>query len=262
MRRMMWLSLIALVAVSLEGRLPHTGVSAQNAARAPGPPRAAQIPAQFRGKIIHKRVRHFPAKLLALTFDDGPSPQITPTILKALRQYHAHATFFVVGRNAKAYPALVKQAAAEGHAIESHSWSHPSRCSPSAAASELAKTAAIIKKLTGRNPQLFRPPYGITTGNLCKQAQKQGYGVVLWTISTADSNRIGPSVIARNAIHTPNPGDFVLMHDGAGHKATAQALPQVLRELTAAGFRFVTMPRLLQEWARWQQQVRPRPSRK
>lgn len=212
-----------------------------------------QVPAQFRGKILTRRVRSFPKKLLALTFDDGPNPQITPQVLKTLKQYHAHATFFVLGGNAKAYPALVKQAAAEGHAVESHAWSHPSSTTPEQAASQLSKTSAIIQKLTGRKPQLFRPPYGITKGNLCRQAQAQGYAVVLWSISTADSNPIGPAVIARNVIHTPNPGDFVLMHDGAGHKATAAALPQVLKELTASGFTFVTMPELMQEWVRWQQ---------
>ena len=212
-----------------------------------------QVPAQFRGKILARRVRKFPKKLLALTFDDGPNPQITPQVLKTLRQYHAHATFFVLGGNAKAYPALVKQEFAEGHAVESHSWSHPSSTTPVKAASELAKTSAIIQKLTGHKPQLFRPPYGITKGSLCKLAQQQGYAVMLWSISTADSNPIGPAIIARNVIHTPNPGDFVLMHDGSGHKATAAALPQVLKELTASGFKFVTLPELMQEWVRWEQ---------
>lgn len=79
-----------------------------------------------------------------------------------------------------------------------------------------------------------------------------GVVVRLWTISSADSNPIGPDVIARNVIHTPNPGDIVLMHDGPGHTATAKALPQILRELSAAGFKFVTVPQLLQAWDQWQ----------
>lgn len=252
---------------------PHASASsvarAQTPAQTPAQPRRAAgpvtdplaVPKQFHGKILHQRVRHFPRKLLALTFDDGPNPQITPLVLKTLRQYNAHATFFVLGQCAKAYPALVKAEAAGGHAVESHSWSHPSSATPEQAAKELGQTAAIIQKLTGKKPQLFRPPYGIANGNLAKLAQKQGYGVVLWTISTADSNPIGPAVIAHNVIHTPNPGDFVLMHDGMGHKATAAALPQVLKELTAAGFKFVTLPQLMQEWVRWQQaQAKDKPS--
>jgi peptidoglycan/xylan/chitin deacetylase (PgdA/CDA1 family) len=247
---------VAVAGLLLRPLAPHGALSSVAQAQ----PRAASVatdplavPRQFHGQILRKRVRHFPRKLLALTFDDGPNPQITPLVLKALRQYNAHATFFVLGNCARTYPALVKAEAAAGHAVESHSWSHPSSATPEAAAKELSQTAAIIQKLTGRKPQLFRPPYGITNGNLAKLAQKQGYGVVLWSISTADSNPIGPAVIARNVIHTPNPGDFVLMHDGMGHKASAAALPQVLKELTAAGYKFVTLPQLMQEWARWQQ---------
>jgi peptidoglycan/xylan/chitin deacetylase (PgdA/CDA1 family) len=275
MRRGLWLSLAGLAVIALATALlrrppaqktlptpPPPAANVLPAQTTPPPPQPAGIPKQYRGRIIAKRVRYFPSKLLALTIDDGPDPQITPIILKTLKQYNARATFFVVGRKAKAYPALVKREVAEGHAVESHSWSHPASTSPARAASELANTAAIIQKLTGRKPELFRPPYGITNGNLSKLAQKQGYGVVLWTISTADSNPIGPKVIARNVIHTPNPGDFVLMHDGAGHTATAQALPQVLRELSAEGFQFVTLPELLRQWARWQQQVKSTPPRK
>jgi len=210
------------------------------------------VPRAWRGQILRKRVRHFPEKLLALTFDDGPDPKITPLVLKALAQYNAHATFFVLGKCAKTYPQFVKQEVAAGHAIGSHSYSHPSSTSAEGAVAELDKTATIIQQLTGRKPQLFRPPYGITKGNLCQTALKEGYTAVLWTISTADSNPIGPEVIARNAIHTPNGGDIVLMHDGKGHVASAKALPQILRELTAAGFRFVTIPELLQAWTDWQ----------
>jgi peptidoglycan/xylan/chitin deacetylase (PgdA/CDA1 family) len=212
------------------------------------------VPAQFHGKIIAKRVRYFPQKLLALTFDDGPDPKNTPRVLAILKKYHAHATFFVIGGNAKAYPNLVRAEAAAGMAVGSHSWTHPKQTSPAQAAVELQKTAAIIQQLTGRKPELFRPPYGITKGNLCKLAQKEGYAVLLWSISTADSNPIGPAVIAHNAIHTPNPGDFILMHDGSGHGASAAALPQILGELSAKGFKFVTVPELMQQWARWEKQ--------
>jgi peptidoglycan/xylan/chitin deacetylase (PgdA/CDA1 family) len=95
-------------------------------------------------------------------------------------------------------------------------------------------------------------PDGITKGSLCQTAVKQGYTGVLWTISSADSNPIGADIIARNVIHTPNPGDIVLIHDGAGHTASAKALPQILKELSAAGFHFVTVPELLQAWQQWQ----------
>jgi peptidoglycan/xylan/chitin deacetylase (PgdA/CDA1 family) len=235
----------------------HRADIAEAATNAPIEKRLAPVPAvpaAYRGKILRQRVRHFPDKLLALTFDDGPSPTVTPRVLKTLREHHAHATFFVLGNCAKRWPALVRQAAREGHAIGSHSYSHPSKLSPAQACSQLERTAALIEAATGQRPRLFRPPYGITKGNLCQTALQQGYTAVLWTISSADSRPIGHQVIAHNVIHTPNPGDIVLMHDAENHAATAEALPQILTELAAAGFRFVTIPELLQAWEQWRAQ--------
>jgi peptidoglycan/xylan/chitin deacetylase (PgdA/CDA1 family) len=89
-------------------------------------------------------------------------------------------------------------------------------------------------------------------GNLTRAALARGYAAVLWTISSADTRSIDADTIARNVIYTPNPGDIVLMHDGAGHQATADAVPRILRELGEAGFKFVTMPELLRAWDIWQ----------
>ena len=249
-------------AVQAEGPQDRTGGPSAAAPPQDGKPAAAAplvadkpdftVPTQYRGQVIRKRVRHFPRKLLALTFDDGPSPSITPKVLKTLREHHAHATFFVLGRSVKRWPQLVRQAAQEGHAIGNHSYSHPSSTSAAEAVLQLQQTAALIEQATGQKPHLFRPPYGITKGNLCQTALQQGYTAVLWTISSADSRPIGSAVIARNIIHTPNPGDIVLMHDAETHAATAAALPQILDELSAAGFEFVTLPTLLQAWAQWQ----------
>jgi peptidoglycan-N-acetylglucosamine deacetylase len=209
------------------------------------------IPARYRGQIIRKRVRHFPTKLLALSFDDGPDPVITPQVLATLRRHQAHATFFVLGKCAKTHPELVAQAAREGHAIGSHTYSHAAKASPAQAREELSRTATIIGRATGQAPTVFRPPYGITTGNLCRTALSDRYAVILWTISTADSNPIAAAVIAHNAIHTPNPGDIILMHDGQGHVQSAKALDQILTELGQAGFQFVTVPELLSAWDGW-----------
>ncbi len=206
------------------------------------------LPDRYRGRLITARVRHFPRKLLALTFDDGPDPTVTPLVLKALAAHGAHATFFVIGENAQEHPDLLRRQVAAGHALGSHSYRHLYKATPTQAASNLDRAAAVIEKATGRRPTLFRPPGGFTSGPLARLAQEQGYAVILWTISSADTARIGPEVIARNVIHTPNPVDIVLMHDSTGHQRTAQALPQILRELTAAGFEFVTIPELLRAW--------------
>lgn len=209
------------------------------------------VPARYQGHIIRGRVRHFPDKLLALTFDDGPDPTVTPRVLAALTQHGAHATFFVLGRQARAHPELLRAIVQGGHALGHHSYSHRARYSAAEAADELERTCALIEQAAGLRPTLFRPPYGITDTHLCTLALQRGHAAILWTISSADSRPIGADVIARNVIHTPNPGDIVLMHDGPGHSATAEALPQILGELGAAGFRFVTIPELLQAWDRW-----------
>ncbi len=210
------------------------------------------VPERYRGELVTKRVRYFPRKLLALTFDDGPNPTITPQVLKTLAAHHAHATFFVLGENAEGHRGLLRQMADAGHAVGSHSYHHLYKASTEVAKWNLEKTAAVIERSTGRRPTLFRPPGGFTNGALARLAREQGYAVILWTISSADTTKIGPPVIARNIIHTPNPGDIVLMHDGSGHARTAQALPQILEELGAAGFQFVTVPELLRAWAEWQ----------
>lgn len=210
------------------------------------------VPERYRGQILRKRVRYFPHKLLALTFDDGPDPQITPQVLKALDEHQAHAIFFVLGQCAKQHPELLREIVAAGHALGNHSYSHPAQPSAEQAVRELEKTEQIIRAATGRKTSLFRPPYGITDNALTRRALAQGYTAVLWTISSADSRPIGPEVIANNVIHTPNPGDIVLMHDGSGHYSTAHALPRILEELGQAGFKFVTLPELMRAWEEWE----------
>jgi len=210
------------------------------------------VPRRYRGEVIRSRVRYFPERLLALTFDDGPSESVTPRILDALREHGAHATFFELGSSIEGSEELTRRVFSEGHAVGSHSYSHPSSTPPGKATSELRRTAELIEKCTGHKPQLFRPPYGIVKGNLNRTALAEGYTSILWTISSADTDsRATVETIANNVIHTPNPGDIVLMHDSASHADTAAALPRILEELGAAGFRFVTIPELLGAWHRW-----------
>lgn len=263
------LALVALVATALAGRRPEAPVDPPAAAieaALPAPdaepvaePEAPETPApddwtipeRYRGQIVSKRVRYFPEKLLALTFDDGPDATVTPRVLEALAAHEARATFFVLGRQARAHPELLRAIVDGGHALGHHSFSHRERLSAAEAAEELERTCALIEEAAGRQPTVFRPPYGIIDSRLCDLARERGHVAVTWTISSADSRPIGAEVIARNIIYTPNPGDIVLMHDGPGHAATAAALPEVLEQLGGAGFRFVTLPELLQAWDRW-----------
>ncbi len=230
---------------------PDTG-GAPATPPAPAAPLFLPIPARYAAQVVSSRVKGFPDKLLALTFDDGPSTTVTPRILATLREHGARATFFQLGSAIAANADITRRVFAQGHAVGNHSYSHPSSTSPESANSELERTAKLIEECTGHEPDLFRPPYGITKGNLNRAALSRGYAGILWTISAADTDRRATAeTIATNVIYTPNPGDIVLMHDSAGHEDTAEALPRILEELGAAGFRFVTVPELLDAWDNW-----------
>jgi peptidoglycan-N-acetylglucosamine deacetylase len=198
------------------------------------------------GVVIDRRVTPAHGKLLALTVDDGPDPVITPRILDILRLHKARATFFVLGRQAERYPELLARMRAEGHAIGNHTYSHVLHPGSAQARLEQDRTEKIIRMATGTTPVLFRPPGGDLHGANTREALRRGRTVVRWTISTADTATSSPAIIANNVIHTPNPGDIVLMHDSSSKAATALALPRILSELEAKGWQFVTIPELLQ----------------
>ena len=238
--------------------LPRPGGSGPGSSRAVANTKAvpietavSRIPASFRGRIIRRRLVRLPEKIIALTFDDGPDPYITPQILRILARYKARATFFVMGQWAQEWPDLVRQEAEQGHAVGSHSYSHPEEVNEAHSALELQKTARIIEQATGLKPVLFRPPYGHTYSTMSRVAIKEGYVVVRWTIGAADSVDLQPADIVARVTRTPVAGDIVLLHDGRDRDNTMKALPEILRRLQAAGFKFVTVPQLLWEWERY-----------
>ena len=206
-------------------------------------------PLRYRGFVVTKRDARLREKVIALTFDDGPSPDVTPSVLKTLARYKAKATFFVMGQWVQEYPALTQQEAAAGHAIESHSFSHPTDdVNIPHATRELERAATIIEQISGSRPRLFRPPYGALQWNMSKVAAKQGYCVVKWTLCGSDGAKENASDIVHNVTATAQSGDIVLLHDGHDHEETMRALPEILRRLSAQGYRFVTMPQLLRMW--------------
>ena len=229
----------------------------------------ASIPVQFQGKTIREVklkgkdnsktqlkptkaiASSTPAKLIALTFDDGPWPQMTSKVLDVLKKHNVKATFFVVGKQVEKHPQLVKQAVAEGHAIGNHSWSHQyHHYSPSAAAHELDKTAALVHKLTGVKTSLFRPPAGILNNGLVASAHQKKYAVVMWSVDSKDwrSGRTTKQALVDNLLNEAKSGGIVLLHDGGGDRSkTIEALPQLITQLKKHGYTFVTVPELLEK---------------
>ena len=189
-------------------------------------------------------------KVAALTFDDGPSPTATPKILKILATHHAQATFFVVGRAAREYPAIVQQEARAGMEIGNHTYAHINLKihSPVQDTADLAHTQDVVRDITGRSPSLMRPPYGSYNASVIAVARHLKLKVILWswTEDTKDWTNPGVSNIVSRVVNHIQPGDIVLLHDGGGNRAqTVAALPLILNDLTAMGYRLTTVSHLL-----------------
>ena len=129
------------------------------------------VPERYRGRIVGSGKRGIPRKAVALTFDDGPSANITPQVLDTLKQHHAVATFFVMGQQVKQYPKLLQQEVAQGHVIGYHTYTHALRPTLSQAQREMEQTRQVVQQTIGRDTVLFRPPYGNTRSNYTRIAR-------------------------------------------------------------------------------------------
>lgn len=209
-------------------------------------------PQPFVGKLVRDQPLASGEKVVALTFDDGPAPIYTEKVLEILKQENVKATFFMVGKMFQAFPAIGQRVASEGHVLANHSWSHGyHRYAPAAAAREINQTTDIIQAKTGQTVRLYRPPGGVLNNGMDTYAQSQGYASILWGTDTGDWRRPPAATIVNRVMNTIHPGDIVLMHDGGGDRHnTVAALPIMISQLKAKGYRFVTVPELLQLRAR------------
>jgi len=183
---------------------------------------------------------------VTLSFDDGPDPRWTPTVLDLLRQYHAKAIFCMVGLHAAANPALVRRIAAEGHVLCDHSWTHDEHLGRRPAGTiefEVGHTAAVITQAAGVAPRYYRAPGGNWTPNVIVTAQSHRLHPLGWSVDPADWAKPGTSAIIARVLGTVHPGAVILMHDGYGDRSqSVAALRQILPALAARGYRF-TVPR-------------------
>ncbi|MEV6285840.1 polysaccharide deacetylase family protein [Kribbella sp. NPDC051770] len=175
-------------------------------------------------------------KVLYLTFDDGPQPVYTPKVLAVLAKHHAQATFFVLGREAAAHPALVETTRRAGHRIGNHTWDHPmlTKLSPARLRQEIS---------TGVRSKCFRPPFRDTNAHVAAVASSYGQHQVLWDVDTRDWEKPGVARIERALIRGARPGAIFLMHDGGGNRSqTVAALDQALTKLAEQGYAFRSLP--------------------
>jgi peptidoglycan/xylan/chitin deacetylase (PgdA/CDA1 family) len=170
-------------------------------------------------------------RAVALTFDDGPTPEITLDVLAALRARNVKATFFMVGERVAAWPDLVRAVVGDGHEIANHSYSHahlPALAEERFRA-EVEDAAAAIAAAAGAMPAWFRPPYGALSEPQRDWLLRQGWSIAFWTVDPSDWQQPLPQTIAARVADSAHHGSVVLLHDM--HWQTAAAVPMFLDAL-------------------------------
>lgn len=182
------------------------------------------------------------AKVVALTFDDGPSPVYTPQILRILARARAPASFEIIGLHGAAYPGILRAENAAGMALVNHTWTHadlaalPARRWPA----EVDQTSRLLRGVTAHPVRCLRPPYGRTDRAVDAQLRSRGLAELDWDLDPSDYLRPGAAVIDRRVLSALRPGAIVIMHDGGGNRSqTVAALPAIIRGIRAAGYQIV-----------------------
>jgi len=191
---------------------------------------------------------------IALTFDDGPNPEITPRVLDLLDAASARATFFCIGQRARQHPALLREIVARGHAVENHTDRHPNHFSvlgPRAIEREVAAAQNCLADLTGRSPQFFRAVAGLRNVFLEPVLARHDLTLATWSHRAFDTVRNQPGPALERLAHQRGAGDILLLHDGhaaitaTGQPLVLEILPTLLQQLSHAGLKPVMLEHAL-----------------
>ena len=179
-------------------------------------------------------------KVIVLTFDDGPKPHTTK-LLDALKEIGVKATFFVVGKQAEAYPELVKRMVAEGHEVQNHTYSHPNLdyLSEKEVTQETFRTAAVVRSITGSGTRFVRPPGGHEGRALGEVMRKFGLTTALWSVNCSKVEGTTRERLRDHVLSGAGPGSIVLMHNL--ETVALLALPEIVDTLRGRGYSFVTL---------------------
>lgn len=184
-------------------------------------------------------------KIVALTFDDGPSEN-TLEVLDILKKHNATATFFCIGKNIEKHPEILRRIDQEGHLIANHSYSHSDFFDfyrKNRVAQELKETDNLILEITGKKPQLFRPPYGVTNPSIRRALEITKHKTIGWNIRSMDGISKNTSAIFNRIVRQLSPGSVVLLHDT--RVQTNAVLEQLLLSVAEKNFRVVSLEKLL-----------------
>lgn len=187
-----------------------------------------------------------PEKKAYLTFDDGPDPVWSPQVLDVLRKYQAHATFFMIGRNASSFQDIVVQIASDGNTLANHSYNHTDLTTLDFQkfSLEIGDTYQSIRDALRGHPELLgqvtkclRPPYGRSNETVYAYATRMGYSISMWNLDTRDWAGTKPDDILAGFIDKLQPDRVILFHDGGEDRQnTIESLDLVLHELIMQGY--------------------------
>jgi peptidoglycan-N-acetylglucosamine deacetylase len=214
------------------------------------------------GQVVRKREKVAPvtrvivrgyaktsqARVVCLTFDDGPWPKTTKAIVEILKDNGVKGTFFQIGRQARRSPSIARMVTGAGLEVANHSETHSysfGRMKAAGVLKEISQAQYDIKRATGKTPTFFRPPGGITNKTMGAALKKLDLGWVLWTVDTGDWRRPSPGKIVSRVMRNVRPGAVILMHDGGGDRTnTVKALPTIIKKLREQGYTFVNLDEL------------------
>lgn len=186
------------------------------------------------------------ARLVALTFDDGPDPRWTPMVLDLLGRHDARATFFMLGSHVVAHPGVARAVVAAGHEVASHGWDHKDMTvlEQEPLMADMRRTHEAIVEHVGVTPALVRPPWGRIDSPGLFAASELGYDVALWSHHLPTE---GAAAKVDRDIATASPGMVILCHDGRGTPAESLfvEVERLVATLTADGYSFVTVSEML-----------------
>lgn len=235
--------LIAVASVSMTTCIAAPGYAPQDTADLP------DVDAEDSAEADLAEVEEPDAKacgkpMVALTFDDGPSPY-TDLILDLLERYGGRATFFVLGRNVEPWQDTIVRAVNLGNEIANHTWTHPelTALNNQAIKAELQNTSDIIRRIAGVSPSFYRPPFGLVNRRVANVSAELGYAIINWTLDTMDWHHRNADLVYNAVMDAVKEGSIVLMHDI--HATTAAAMELVIPALIAEGYRLVTVTELL-----------------
>ncbi len=209
--------------------------------------RAGKAVAAGEGQAVFANAGSGFGNRLCITFDDGPTPGVTETVLEELKKRNIRSTFFMIGKRVKECPDLARRVLAEGHELANHTFTHPklSAMSDAKVQWELRACQEAIAEATGVTPIWFRPPYGAFRKNQGWMARELGLGVALWSIDPRDWARPGVGRIISTVDQQSRPGSIILMHDL--HRQTAEAVGELLDRLLEKEFEFARVSGFLGE---------------